>query len=164
MRVALSAMVLLACTEPAASGAVILELAEERVGRDVIDARMATEIEVLEGSVLADRVRQRLELADSPVVEASRRSETLVLDVAVLGNDRERAREICNHVLDVYIEQRMYDQLAPLDGRLQHLYSNRDLLPDGPTRARIDEALVELELERAAVQPGARVLERCARR
>jgi uncharacterized protein involved in exopolysaccharide biosynthesis len=97
---------------PTASGALVLELEEERLGADVIDARVATEIEILRSRPMLERVVRTLGLDADPsmgpdavasissAVRPARRDASLVIDVAVALDDPERAATVCNALMD----------------------------------------------------------------
>lgn len=180
--VLLSSMLIAGCGEqepaPRASGALVLELEEDRMGAAAIDALVATEIEVLKSRPIAQRVATELELAHDPAfgadaanvvrrsVRASRRGGSLVIDVGLMGcgasEDPECAARVCNSVIDAYIVQRLESRMGPIARELDWLSMQREQLSEGDARTRVDARIVELDLQRAAITPGARVLEPCS--
>lgn len=154
----------------------MLDLEEERLGADVIDARVATEIEVLTSAPIVERAVMRLGLAHDPAfgasatsavqhaVRAARRERSLVIDVGVAMDDPQRAAEVCNALLESYLESSMESRMGSVLHQIEWLTSQLEELPEGDPRRQVEARVAALELERAAITPGARVLERCAMR
>jgi uncharacterized protein involved in exopolysaccharide biosynthesis len=164
---------------PTASGAMMLELPEERLGADVIEARVATEVEILQSRPIVERVVRTLGLEHDPslgpdavaaissAVHASRRGGSLVIDVAVSLGDLDRAAAVCNALMDAYLASRVDVRIAPIMTELDWLGSQLEALGERPedevVRVRLRERAAQLELERVAARgrADARVLEPC---
>lgn len=156
-----------------ASGALVIELDDEGVSRDAIDARIATEVEVLRSRPLAARVVQRLALDRDPsavdgvlsAVRVARRGESLVIEVGIAGDDPAHAAMVCNALLESYLEARMEARLSETMRNAEWLASQLDALAAEPgteaRRAEIEERLRDLDRERATARSDARVLEPC---
>jgi uncharacterized protein involved in exopolysaccharide biosynthesis len=184
--------ILSACGEgepspPRASGAIVLELDEARASRDAIAARIATEVEVLKSGSLAMRVVQARDLDTTlggpeqavakvrRATRASRRGESLVIDVGVDLEDPELARVVCNALIDQYLEQRMLTLMEPFDQQIRALAAASEILgasetadPSPEERERIaeqrrhaDEELTALQTRMRAQRNDARALDPC---
>ena len=165
---------------PDASGALVLDLEEEHLGADVIDARIATAVEVLESRPILERVVHELALDHPPApdpiaslaraVHASRRGSSLVVDVEVSLEDPADATHACNALLEAYLESRIEAHLQPITTELEWISSQLETLADvpeaAPQRERLRERAAQLEREQTSSRgrAGARVLERCERR
>lgn len=159
---------------PAARGALVLDIGES-MDRAVLDARVLTEIEVLRSRALVERALTHAALdrqrpfqgaqgvtAAQRAIRASRRGDSLVIDVGVVSPDPELATTLCNSLMQQYIEQRYQQHLAPRAHAADRLAAELERLDPADERRRALEARVsELELERAAMRSDARVLERC---
>ena len=169
---------------PDAAGALVFDLDDPAASRDAIATRLATEIDVIGSARIAERVADRLGLAgqmgfEHPPsltvrrsVRATRRGESLILDVSVTLNHPERAVEICNATLEAYLEQHMQvlvgdarremDALAAraedMAARAAEALENAQLAAE-LERARTD--LAELERRTTLTRNDARVLARC---
>lgn len=154
----------------------MLDLEEARLGADVIDARVATEIEILTSAPIVERAVTRLDLAHDPAfvasatgtvqraVRAARRDRSLVIEVGVAIDDPQRAAELCNAILESYLERSMESRMEPALHQIEWLTRQLEELPEGDPRRQVEARLAALEVERAAITPGARLLERCTMR
>ncbi len=177
-------MLLLAACDGRAStarGALVLDLEEERVGADVIDAQVATAVEVMQSRPLLERVVRRLALdhvpalAPDPIaslaraVHGSRRGSSLLVDLEVSLEDPELATSVCNELLAQYLETRIEAALGPIVTELEWISSQLETVGDAPEAAPQRERLRERAAQLAIAQngargrAGARVLERCER-
>ena len=170
---------------PDAIGALVFDLDDPAASRAAIDARLATEIEVIGGHPIAERVANRLGLAghmgfEQPpsltvrrAVRATRRGDTLIVDVSVTLQHPERAVEICNATLETYLEQHMQmlvgdarREMAALAARADDLATRAAEAPESAQlaaeleRARTDLAV--LERDTALTRNDARILEPCS--
>lgn len=150
---------------PGARGAIRLHIED---AQPHLDAFVRTEMEVLATHTVAVRAVERLELhrdegftgsrievpapvaADTVVsrTAVTRRDGTFLVDVSVQDEDTARAARICNAVLEVYVELRLEDRVAPLLQALELLDGERVR-----TRARVEEAEAALESHRRAHPP-----------
>lgn len=152
---------------PAAAGALRLDLEDRSATADAIAATIATEIEVLRSRELAELVVRRLGLHRAPpdrrmqanevrrAIRASRRGESLVIDVGVIVADPHQALEICNATLEQYVERRMAMRLQELDAQIIALAQAEEATG---THSPEREAL---ERQRQTRRNDARVLDRC---
>lgn len=158
--IALLLVVLCACgdREPRARGTVILELPLGSAGQDEIAARMATEIEVLTSRALAERAAEAIGIEPAQVdtihraLRAARRGNSLLIDVGVDLEDPERARNVCNAVIEAFVTYRM-------SARLQIVHAQIQALSEAPGEHHAEVAA--LERERLTMQNDVRVLDRC---
>jgi hypothetical protein len=115
----------------------------EQATADLIDAFVATELEVLTSRKVLERVVKRLELEQSfggtehealnellRAVEARRVERSLVLEVTVYSADPEAAAKVCNQIMDAYIEQRLEARMMHVVQKVDWMAQQRDRLAE----------------------------------
>lgn len=140
--------------EPTSTGSVVLD-----VGTASSDVYLATQSEIMRSESLLQRVRdrRRVEL-DARAVSTRRKSGTSIIEVSVHDKDPFRAAELCNAVIEAYIELRLEQNLTPMLAQQEVLAAE---LAKHPDDTQLQNRLKELDLARRMPTTDARVLDRC---
>ena len=137
-----------------ASGTLVFE------PREAADVYLATEIEVMRSEPILRRVREQFRTEIAPAaITAKRRAGTMLVDVSVRDKDPQRAAELCNWVMQTYLEYRFS---LVLEAHAREQQALAEAVERDPTNMQLREKLTALELERMAAPSGVRVLDACA--
>ena len=156
MRAALVLFVVAACSTkegPHARGALVFD------AREAADVFLATEAEVMRSEPILRRVRedQRAELAPAAIT-AKRRAGTMILDVTVRDKDPQRAAELCNRLIQTYLEYRMSRAIEAI-AREQQVVA--EALDRDRGNAELQKKLQDLDVKRMTRTNDVRVLDPC---
>ena len=139
-------------SQPQAKGSLVFD------ERDAADVFLATEAEVMRTEPILREVQQRyrVELARSAVT-VTRRTGTMILDVAVRDKDPQLAAELCNHLMQAYVESRLMRSQATILEKVQVLSTELDARKD----PAIEQQIKDLEIKRRLLENDVRLLEPC---
>src|SRR5260370_30465319 len=116
----------------------------ERLRGDVIDRRLATEVEIIRSVAIARRAAQLVAGSDQPrsllalktELEVKRRGAAMVLEISISDAEPRQAVGLCHAVVASYVSARLWPRIAAALGLEQGLDAQIERLHEGAAQSR----------------------------